>query len=63
MLTGCLYSNVKAPFDTDLDKTVLGPKEGNASSYSVLWLFSRGDAGTAAAAKNGGIDTINHMDH
>lgn len=62
MLTGCLYSNVKAPFDTDLDKTVLGPREGKASSYSVLWLFSWGDAGTAAAAKNGGIETINHMD-
>jgi TRL-like protein family len=62
LLTGCLYSNVKTPFDTDLDKTVLGQKEGKATLYSVLWLFSWGDMSVAAAAKNGGITTLNHMD-
>jgi hypothetical protein len=28
----------------------------------VLWLVSWGDAGVAAAAKNGGLTTMNHMD-
>ena len=62
LLTGCLYSNIKAPYDTDLNRTVLGEKQGKASTYSVLWLIAWGDAGTAAAAKNGGITTVNHMD-
>jgi hypothetical protein len=29
---------------------------------SVLWLIAWGDAGTAAAAKQGGLTTVNHMD-
>jgi hypothetical protein len=61
-LNGCLYSHVVTPYDTDLNKTVLGQKQGRASSESVLWLIAWGDAGTAAAAKQGGITTVNHMD-
>src|SRR3990172_1181459 len=63
LLTGCLYMDVKTPYDTDLNKTVLGQKTGKAHSQSVLWLFAWGDAGTAAAAKAGNITTVNHMDH
>lgn len=62
LLTGCLYSNVVAPLSTDLNKTTLGKKEGRASTHSVLWLVSWGDAGVAAAAKNGGLVTVHHMD-
>jgi hypothetical protein len=62
MCTGCLYSNVRTPFDTDLDRTTLGDKQGEASMHSVLWLVAWGDAGTAAAAKEGGLTTVNHMD-
>jgi hypothetical protein len=62
LLAGCLYTNVLTPFDTDLNKTVLGAKKGTASNESVLWLVAWGDASTAAAAKEGGITTINHMD-
>ncbi|TFH30365.1 MAG: hypothetical protein E4G97_05835 [Deltaproteobacteria bacterium] len=62
LLAGCLYSNVVAPLSTDLNKTSLGNKEGRASTHSVLWLVSWGDAGVAAAAKNGGLTTVNHMD-
>ena len=62
LLAGCLYSNVVAPLDTDMNKTTLGKTEGRASAYSVLWLVSWGDAGVAAAAKNGGLATVNHMD-
>ncbi|MHC4943485.1 MAG: TRL domain-containing protein [Planctomycetota bacterium] len=61
-LSACLYSNVKMPFDTDLDETRLGPKTGESTAYSVLWLFAWGDAGTAEAAKNGGLEKMNHMD-
>jgi len=62
ILPGCLYSQIKTPYDTNLDQTKLGQKTGEASNYSVLWLFAWGDAGTAAAAKDGGLTTINHMD-
>ena len=60
--TGCLYTHVMTPYDTNLDKTVLGQKTGKASMYSVLWLVAWGDASTAAAAKQGGLATVNHMD-
>ena len=63
LMTGCLYMDVKTPYDTDLNKTVLGQKMGKAYSQSVLWLFAWGDAGTQAAAKEGNITTVNHMDH
>jgi hypothetical protein len=62
MLSGCLYTHVLTPYDTDLNKTVLGQKQGKATMESVLWLIAWGDAGTAAAAKQGGITTVNHMD-
>ena len=60
--TGCLYSHVLTPYDTNLNKTVLGQKTGKAAMYSVLGLVAWGDASTAAAAKQGGIVTVNHMD-
>jgi hypothetical protein len=62
LLGGCVYTHVVTPFDTDLNKTVLGQKQGKASMESVLWLIAWGDAGTASAAKQGGITTVNHMD-
>jgi len=62
LLSGCFYAHVVTPLDTDVNKTVLGAKTGKAQSQSVLWLVAWGDAGTAAAAKNGGITTVNHMD-
>jgi hypothetical protein len=62
LVTGCLYTHVVTPYDTNLDKTVLGQKTGKATMYSVLGLVAWGDAGTATAAKQGGISTLNHMD-
>jgi hypothetical protein len=62
LLSGCLYTNVLTPFDTDLNRTVLGQKKGEASNQSVLWLIAWGDASTAAAAKQGALTTVNHMD-
>jgi hypothetical protein len=62
LLTGCLYTHVLTPYDTNLNKTVLGQKTGKAAMYSVLGLVAWGDASTAAAAKQGGLATVNHMD-
>ena len=62
LLSGCLFTKVKVPYDTDLNQTTLGAKSGEAHMVSVLWLFAWGDAGTAAAARNGDISTVHHMD-
>ncbi len=61
LLSGC-FINIKVPLDTDLDRTQLGDKVGESSAQSVLWLFYWGDAGTQAAARQGGITTITHAD-
>ncbi len=62
LATGCVYTHVTMPLSTELNKTELGHKQGESSTYSVLWLFAWGDAGTAAAARNGGINVLTHMD-
>lgn len=62
LATGCVYTHVLTPYDTNLDKTVLGQKKGKAAMHSVLWLVAWGDASTAAAAKDGGLGVVNHMD-
>ena len=61
---GCanMYANYKFSNDIHVDNTVLGKKEGRASRHTVLWLVSWGDQGAAAAARNGGLATMNHMD-
>lgn len=59
---GCVYANVKAPLDTNLDETRLGDRRGESHAHSVLGLVAWGDAGTRAAAEEGGITTIRHAD-
>jgi hypothetical protein len=59
---GCVYVDVQRPLDTNFEKTELGAKEGRASSRSVLWLVAWGDAGSKAAADDGGIEIITHAD-
>lgn len=62
LVSSCAYVNVKAPFDTDLNRTELGSKVGTAEAYSLLWLFAWGDASYATAAKNGNITVLRHAD-
>ena len=62
MCSGCLFSSIRTPYDTNLDETQLGDKVGRASMHSILWLVAWGDASTAAAAMQGSLETINHMD-
>ena len=59
---GCLYANVKTPLDTNLESTDLGTKVGKSEAKAILGLVAWGDAGTQAAAKDGGITTIKHAD-
>jgi hypothetical protein len=61
-LSGCIYADVKTPLDTDLNQTKLGSKVGVASNQQLLGLIAWGDASTRAAAEQGGITQINHMD-
>ena len=60
--TGCVYMNVEIPLDTNLDETTLGDKTGESEFHSILGLFAWGDAGTQAAAENGGITVLRHAD-
>ncbi len=59
---GCVYTNIRTVLDKDLDQTELGTKTGEASYHSVLGLIAWGDAGTQAAAEDGGIKVIRHAD-
>ena len=60
--SSCVYTNIKVPLDQDVDNTELGTKVGVASSHSVAWLVAWGDSGTRAAAENGNIKTVKHLD-
>ena len=62
LMTGCAYLNVQVPLDKNFNKTELGTKKGISEAKSFLWLFSWGDAGTRAAAENGGITVIKYAD-
>lgn len=75
ILTGCGYfapvippqggvvTVVKAPLDTDVEKTDLGTKTGSASSFSILNLVAFGDCSITAAARNGGLNKVNQADY
>ena len=58
----CIYLDVKTPLDKDVNQTEIGSKVGVSKSHSILWLVAWGDAGTAAAAEDGDITTISHLD-
>jgi hypothetical protein len=62
LLSGCVYTNVQLPLSTEFNRTELGSKTGTSSSQSILWLVAWGDAGTKAAAQEGGITVIRHAD-
>ena len=61
-LSGCLYTNIKVPLDLDVSETQLGDKVGRSTIKSVLGLYAWGDSSTAAAAADGFITKINHLD-
>jgi len=60
--SGC-FVMVQRPLDTNYEKTELGNKIGEASMHTILFgLVAWGDAGSKAAAENGGIKVLNHAD-
>lgn len=62
LLSGCAYLNIRDTLDTDVSQTVLGAKAGKSTSHSIAWLVAWGDSGTHAAAENGNLKVINHLD-
>jgi hypothetical protein len=60
---GAFYSSIKAPMDTDAETTSMGSRSGMASSVSLLSLFAFGDASTSAAAAQGGLSEVTHVDY
>ena len=62
VLSGCVYSKITRPLDSDVNETKLGTKVGRASSKGVAYLVAWGDSGVAAAARNGGISQVYHLD-
>ncbi|MBK8576721.1 MAG: hypothetical protein IPN90_13955 [Elusimicrobia bacterium] len=60
-VNGFFYTEVKAPMGV----TSNGPssKVGRAMSSSVLGLIATGDSSIEAAAKNGKITKIHHVDY
>jgi len=62
LFSGCIYSRIQIPLDTNFDNTELGTKEGRSTCRSLIYLFAWGNAGTRAAAENGNIKIIKHAD-
>ena len=56
------YHNTSAPVDITFKEGDLGTREGRATSRSFFGLFAFGDASTDAAARNGGLTTVDHID-
>ena len=61
-LSGCLYVNITSPLDVDMNETRTGSKMGQSASHMIFWAVAWGDAGTQAAAKEGGITNILNAD-
>ena len=62
LTSGCLYTNITTPLDTDLDQTKPGTRVGKSEAQLVLGLVAWGDAGTQKAAKNGDITVLRGAD-
>lgn len=58
-----IYTDYKAPLQTEYNDTDLGSKVGESSAYSILSVVSVGDASVNTAARHGRIKTIKHVDY
>jgi hypothetical protein len=57
---GMLYTDQRAPLFGGKER---GSKEGQASASSILMLFGSGDCSLDAAAANGQLKQIKHVDY
>jgi hypothetical protein len=60
---GLIYSEIKAPLDTNAQSNPVGPRMGSSSTTSILGLVSWGDASVATAVQQGNLSSINHLDY
>jgi len=61
---GGIYTNIMAPIDIESGTgKQIGSKTGEASTVAILGMVAFGDAGLNAAARNGGITRIYHVDY
>ena len=60
---GAIFSDVKAPMDIDFNQTAAPSKSGEAMMTSILGAVSWGDCSINAAAKDGGLSTIDSADY
>ena len=58
-----VYTNTKAPLDVDVENTVIGKRHGEASTMNVLGLVAWGDGSVRAAARDGNITKVQHLDY
>lgn len=58
---GLLYTDVSAPLTATGEPT--GTRTGTSECQSILGLVAQGDCSIAAAAEQGGITTISHVDY
>lgn len=58
---GGLYTDVKAPLTATSNP--VARKVGTAEASSILGIVATGDASIEAAARNGGITKISHVDY
>ncbi len=77
LLTGCagfvqapvvppfafVYTHYGAPLDVDLQNTSINGKRGVASTQNILGIVAFGDASIKAAADDGRITTVEHVDY
>lgn len=62
--TGGAFTKIKGPLDLNSQGgKEIGPLQGEASTVAWMGFWSSGDASIASAAKNGGIQRINHVDY
>ena len=57
-----VVTSIEAPLSTEGNWDVT-QKKGTATTTTVLGLVASGDCSVAAAAKNGGIKKVNHVDY
>lgn len=59
---GNVFNATSQPTDITFDRTEIGTREGRAASELYFWMFSMGDCSVDTAARNGGLQQIDHID-
>jgi len=60
---GYAFTNISAPLDTQVEGTRVGSRTGKAHSVAILGLFAFGDASVEAAAQEGDLSQVDHLDY